>query len=302
MNAYKSNSEIIAEYRRKFLFLDANETPIDLTLFKGKYVIYVIVNIKTRQFYIGKTTNLLNRSNHYIWSYRNKCDDTSRPVIHAILSEGIENFRMYPIYISKNREELAKDEVRFVSNYMTITPNLLYNKKIPSESSEYHTKLIGYKTSISTKIKKAKWCIAINPDTKRLYLCTGMKIFGDLVGSSKDQVKNCTRRGIRHHGFYIFYFNDYDRQSIVEKRREAYKAHLQWKKANKPNFSKATFEEYLDTADIIEKALAEKSLDSLINLGYICEFLTYNDSNKFTDKEYKVTTLNNFSSFMIDSD
>ena len=34
-------------------------------------LIYNVENLRTNKIYIGKTTNLLNRANHYILEYRN---------------------------------------------------------------------------------------------------------------------------------------------------------------------------------------------------------------------------------------
>ena len=108
------NSDIISTIRSKFLLLDRDgKIPINLASFKGKGVIYCIENLKNGKRYIGKTVDLLNRSNHYILAARRNKPD-KRPFERALVDEGIENFRMYPLEVTTNRKKLADLEVEYI--------------------------------------------------------------------------------------------------------------------------------------------------------------------------------------------
>jgi hypothetical protein len=282
MSDYKTNSDIIREIRSRFLFKNFKEEPIDLNDYKGKLVIYAIKNITNGKLYIGKTSYFLNRVNHYIWGYRHPNDPSviNYPMTRIIAKEGIENFRMIPLCIVDSREDLAKLEGDYVSKLTSLGISL-YNAEFPHRNAEKSMKgMKGTPHTIETKIKKAKWVVSINPDAKSMYICTGMKIFGDLVGTGKDMVKNCTRRGIKHQGFYLIYFGKNDRDEIKNERMKLYKAHLEWKTKHKPNYHNAKFEEYLSYVDLVEKMVESHSVKCFTDMGYKCEFLTYASSGK----------------------
>lgn len=296
MKDYKTNSDIIREIRSHFLFMDPNATPINLELFKHKCVIYAIENTKTHKIYIGKTTHLLNRSNHYIWAYRHPEARIDHPVVNAIREDGIENFRMYPIHMCNTREELALAEKCYVEQYLKLRPNDLYNKMIPLGVAEFHHVGRGTPASTATKIAKGKWIVCINPDTKSMYICVGMKIFGDLVGSSKDQVKNCTRRGIKHHGFYVIYLGERDRNEVLNNRKANFERFLKWRSEFSPNYKDGTHEEFFHYVDLVETMIQTRSIKCFTDLGYKCQFLTYtdNDSNAL----YKISEIGNYNSII----
>lgn len=287
MNITERNSDKISEIREKFLVENPDsKKPLNLADFKGKMIIYVIENIKSHKLYVGKTTNLLNRCNSYIRYYRvNKGDfrnnnpylkESHRTIDRAIINDGIENFVMYPIDIAKNRMDLAKKEFEWCVKLKAIDPEFGYNEFLPDIISEVSRKNSpGKPHSISTKILKSKYIIAINPDLKRVYASTGMKIFGDFVHSSKDQVKNCARRGIRHNGYYIVYVNKIDREDIISKRKSDYDKFVEWKNANKPNYHNDKYLEYFTMVDMVDELVSSQSDEIFTKNGYSCHFIDY---------------------------
>lgn len=293
-----ANSNTIAYFRERFLFLSANRDPIDLKLFKGKCVVYAIENIKTQKTYIGKTTNILNRSNAYIYAYRNhdeKNPSSSRPIINAMLSEGIDNFMMYPLVVTPDRDSLALTERNLIVCLMRMDPNKLYNVSIPCGRDEYKmSSFKKYSQSIATKITKSKMIAAINPDTKQMYISTGMKLFSVFVGSSKDQVKNCAKRGIRHRGFYIIYLDTDYRAEVQDRRKNNQELMLKPYKEKRPNYHNDKYEEYFYFVDLANTMIDEESDKCFTDLGYTCKFLTYPDENPESVDLYKLDSTATF--------
>lgn len=278
------NSEIIQKYREKFLFATSERAPIKLKDFKGKCVVYAIENVVTKKVYIGKTTNLLNRVNHYIWLYRNGDNskyDEKRPIADAMKTEGIENFIMYPVAIAPDRDALAVTEMGIILTMKKYSPDRLYNTQVPCGTDETKYAVHGtFSQSASTKTAKSKVIIAINPEIKKAYISIGLKLFGDFVGSSKDQVKNCAKRGIRHRGYYIIYLNTDDRESVESKRKTNQEEILKPFLEKRPNYHNDKYEEYFYFVNLVDTMMEEKSEKCFRDLGYECGFIAYShDSN-----------------------
>lgn len=292
MNFDKTNSQIIEEYRSKFLCINATGDPINLKDFKDKYVVYAIENLTDHKIYIGKTSNLLNRVNHYIWAYRNKdeYDTQYREISKAIACEGIENFRMYPIYIAKNADDMSRAENYYTNALKASRPGMVYNMVEPPKKNERKNIISpgARNHSVETKMKKSKPIIALNPDTKEGYFCNGMKLFGDFVGSSKDQVKNCAKRGIRHHGYYIIYLQSFDRELVSNMRKETQKDYEDWKASHRPNDNKGTHNEYLSYVDLVDQMMSTSNTDPIINAGFKMSIIDYTPANEVSTTTYKI--------------
>ena len=241
-------------------------------------------DLNTHKLYIGKCVNLLNRSNQYTLVYRKFINgellEKLRPIENAIISEGISNFRMYPIAITDNRSELSMLERKYVIKYNTLSPSG-YNEALPSGYDKSHyNKAYGAPQTISAKIAKSKLVACINQETKDFIVSVGMKIFGDFIGSSKDQVKNCAKRGIKHRGYHIVYLNNFDRELIKNKMFQRYDSYyaIHFKDPeNDKNGYKLTknFNEYLTAVSFAETLIDEQSAEFLIENGYTCRFLSY---------------------------
>ena len=300
-----SNTDIVSAMRENFLRLNRNGDFLDISLFKKKCVVYVIENLLTHKIYIGKTVDLLNRANQYTYICRNQDEFINnpskvnmRPIEIAICNEGILNFRMYPLAIANDRIELAQMEKDFIIQYNSTDPNIGYNELIPT-GNDYipKVKLNGTPQSIPTKMKKAKLVACIDPDNKVLFISVGMKIFGDYIGSSKDQVKNCAKRAIRHRGFYIIYLNDVDRLQIKNKiyskwnNFEISKARLIQAGGTFGGYSHNKYNDYLSMVSNIEIVLDDRSAARFSESGYKCYFLTYSEDKSTS---YKIADISTF--------
>ena len=84
----------------------------------------------------------------------------------------------------------------------------------------------GLTQSADTKRKKSKMCVAINIESKILYLCDSMKLLGEMIiNKSKDIIKNTAKTQQKISGFYIFYFDLIDMSAQItafNKRYEDY--------------------------------------------------------------------------------
>lgn len=285
MSIILSNTEMVTNMRYSFLKMNRHGDPLDISDFKGKNVIYVVENLRTHKLYVGKTTNLLNRANNYTLNYRkyvNEGIESNRTIAKAINAEGIENFRMYPIALANDREELAKLEYQYIIQLNTLIP-IGYNDVIPSPYSGWKSRegCTGFSQSTETKIAKSKMVACVNQETKEFIVAIGMKIFGDYIGSSKDQVKNCAKRGIKHHDFHIIYINNYDRNDIRDKIYARYDAHYSDRHKGFDiagyNLTR-NFNGYLTALSYVELMLDDQSVQCLIDDGYNCRFLSYPSS------------------------
>lgn len=306
MNIIQSNTEIVSAMRYEFLKNDREGNPADISLLKKKYCIYVIENLRTSKIYIGKTTNIFNRANHYILEYRNFKNglplySVRRSIIQAICNEGIQNFRMYPIAIAQDRKELSIMEKQYVIEYNTLEPRG-YNQILPDGSEGWNTrKCSGISQPISAKISKSKIVACINSSTKELIISIGMKLFGDYIGSSKDQVKNCAKRGIKHRGYHIIYLNEYDRESIrnlVMKRYDEFCYKRDLCIASSTSGLRGKFSEhneklmlmnmgdYLSASSKVSLMVDDRSAEIFINDGYTCKFLSYNTNSDSIEYEF----------------
>ena len=273
------NSDIISTIRSKFLFLDRDgKIPINLASFKGKGVIYCIENLKNGKRYIGKTVDLLNRSNHYIKAYRSpeKYISENRPIQLAISSEGIENFRMYPLEVTTNRRKLADLEIEYMYKFDTLNPEKGYNTSTVKNYRSNKGKG-GHPHTVDSKISRSKLVACINPTTKKMIISVGMKLFGDIVGTSKDIIKNNAKRGSRAFGFYIIYINETDRQDILERQEKKYQYFLESCARLGKNPQANNYEEYFDFVNKVSLLVADCDASVFTDLGYECYFLTYNE-------------------------
>ena len=114
-----------------------------------------------------------------------------------------------------------------------------------------------------------------------------MKIFGDFASSSKDQVKNCARRGIRHHGYYIIYCNTHDRDFMYNKIVSKLDVYNNWRESSRPKYDNANYDTYLYFVRMVNTMMDSASASNFTSCGYKCAFITYSEkpsSTAFTIK------------------
>lgn len=171
--------------------------------------IYKIVNKNNNKVYIGKTSNISIRSSNYVRKYLEGNPD--RKIDIAIYNEGIENFYMTPIAEFSNQDEGVKLELEMISKYNSIENgyNIAYSSQVYNCTGNPHGVLHTY----YMKMSKSKYICAINNNTNEMIFATGMKLFGDYIGKTKDLVKNRAKNQTKINGYFIIYLDDNDRES-----------------------------------------------------------------------------------------
>ena len=223
--------ELLKENKEKLkCFLQEKPIPIEykIQLFDKLFgYIYCIENLKTTMKYIGSVysgwidiknphpySSLRKRASHYIYEYNSSMrqessiKNTNRPIIKAMCEYGFENFIMYPIAETTNKNH-AMAERYFINKYNTIDNG--YNT-IPGRGYNKHN---GRKLSKKDKLIRSDPIIAINLNHKEIIFSDSMKLFADFLGTSKDIIKNNNRSGRSHMGWFIFYINDEKRHYVL---------------------------------------------------------------------------------------
>lgn len=292
MQAIYSNTDIVSSMRESFLCTSLDDTtPLNINLFRDKMCIYMIENLTDHMIYIGKTVNLLNRANHYIWKIRNFNESEQdefklRTINKVMIQEGIHNFRMFPIDTAETRDELAQLERKYILQYRSYKPSVGYNDVIPCGfNTNYRAPAdMGHPHTIATKMKKSKLVACVNIHSKTFFIAVGMKIFGDLLGTTKDYVKTCAKRGGECKGFYVIYLNDTDRIAIKDEKANKLALFVKHRDNKIALYGKPMHyvfnghDTYLSVVSMIEDILDDFSVESIEKLGYQCYFLTYNEN------------------------
>lgn len=190
--------------------------------------IYCIENKTSHKKYIGSVyslisgnskpipyTQLRKRASNYLYEYNKICVNKSsakqfcRPILLAMIDEGFDNFRMYPI-AEMTRSTHSLLEKLFIDKFDTIKNG--YNRN-PAGANMHK---IGTKLMAKDKLLRSEAIIAINPNRKQLIISDSMKLFADYVGTSKDIIKNSNRNARPYKGWFIFYIDNEKRHYILE--------------------------------------------------------------------------------------
>ena len=191
--------------------------------------IYCIENKKNGKFYIGATYSLYKdvvepgefaqlkkRVNQYIYEYNEGREmvpsmrATLRPIVRAMVEEGIENFVMYPISETgyKNHNDLEKF---FINKYRAFTHG--YNTNQGGKAKMIYQKPL----SAASKKVRSQEIICINLNQKKILFSDSMKLFADYMGSTKDMIKNTVRGGNQYKGWFCFYTDWQEREDAINK-------------------------------------------------------------------------------------
>lgn len=175
------------------------------------YYIYDKNDDNERPIYIGKTLNINNRAHKYYNSVTKYYDSLTHkaPVISYLHDNGIQNFSMKILYITKDPEIASIVELGSIVRYDTIKHGL--NAHLSSNSTVYKSKDEHH------SIVKSKLFFVINPSIKKGYICTGLKLAGQVIGGiSKDNIKTAARRGVPRNGYYMYYLTYVDFELVKE--------------------------------------------------------------------------------------
>lgn len=197
--------------------------------------IYCIENTSNGKKYVGSTystwsgvenpnprTKLLKRATNYLYEYnyvkRLLANPEStpkikhrfnRPIISAMITDGWENFRMYPL-CETTRTTHKSAELFWINKLDTIANG--YNvSRVPAGINKPGRKLMAKEKQL-----RSEGVLCININQKQLLFSDSMKLFGDFMNSSKDMIKNSCRKGRPYKGWFIFYIDPEKRHFILE--------------------------------------------------------------------------------------
>ena len=277
------NKKFLEEIKRKFVVESLTDSNFpDMSKYKHKYIVYLIINRKNGMRYVGSTTDFNQRINHYIYDIVNPINSPQKIVI-AMRNEGIEDFMIVPIDMVHNRDELRAKEFEYIKLFRTTNPNYGYNMANP-RGDPVVRRGVGHLHKPITKAGKAKFIAAVNPDAKDMYVSEGMKLFADITDSTKDLVKNEAKACIRHRGYYIIYLNYNDRTALYNKTFERWEELAgimnDQRAGEKRGRNRANFNQYLEVSNMVTKMVEEETCVHFLEDGYTCHFLHYDLSGQ----------------------
>jgi hypothetical protein len=144
----------------------------------------------------------------------------------------------------------------------------------------------GLTQTADTKRKKSKMCIAINIETKILYICDSMKLIGEVViNKSKDIIKNTAKSQQKISVFYIFYFDLNDINAQINAFNERYKDY-----SGRGGYKRGRENEY----NLLSTMICNRDWNQLLNL-FNAKILRYIDEEPFYEiKEIQKDENDNF--------
>lgn len=174
--------------------------------------IYKIVNFKDDRVYVGKTSDLRRRALNYVNEYLK--GETSRKLPKAFHDLGFQYFLMFPLEIAFTEESAEFKERYYIDKFDSIENG--FNSAKNSAPTFVNRKRPSVPQTLYSKMIKSKLVAGIKTDTNEIVFATGLKLFGDLIGRSKDEIKSAAKRETRLNGYFIYYMNstDFSKQLI----------------------------------------------------------------------------------------
>jgi len=188
--------------------------------------IYCIENLLNGKKYIGSTyslnigvansgpmASLQKRASQYIYEYNKALKSKGvkkihRPIIQAMIDEGIENFIMYPI--AETLQPVHTDmENYFINLYDTIKNGYNLDEAINTRKTSRSN------LSAKEKLLRSEPIIAVNMNQQKLIFSDSMKLFADYLHTTKDLIKNANRTGKPYRGWFIFYIDSVKREDVL---------------------------------------------------------------------------------------
>lgn len=195
--------------------------------------VYGIINMKTLELYIGsvystysdvkspqKYSALKKRVTNYLYDYHKlkaqletggELDNRfTRPLIRALVEDGIENFVMFPI-----AETTEANHVEMEKKFIKKAKGNFDSYNVHTKGSNQHKE--GVPMSEQSKKDRSEPIILVNPVVGVIMESDSLKLAGDFFGSSKDMMKNTVRRGRTYKNWYIFYADKEKRDDLFNK-------------------------------------------------------------------------------------
>lgn len=185
---------------------------------KEIYWIYKITNMINNKVYIGKTNNIKNRIKNYINIF---CKgEINNKIDKAINKYGITNFNISILEIAYTNYSADVKEKYYIDLYnSTIEGYNVNNGGGHSNLKKSHTSV---KQTLYSKMAKSKLICAINPEMNEFIFSTGLKLFGDYIGRSKDNIKSAAKRETKIDGYFIYYLNNIDYNNQISNALSKY--------------------------------------------------------------------------------
>lgn len=247
---------------------------------KEIFWIYKIINLKDDRVYIGKTNNIRQRALNYINEYLK--GDISRKLTQGFQELGIGKFLMFPIEIAYSEQSAEAKEKYYIDLNDSINDGFnVYNNSAPTKKKRIRP---AVPHTLYSKMIRSKLISAINTETREVIFSTGLKLFGDYINRSKDEVKSAAKRETRLEGFFIYYLNASDFRSQIEdaiskiKRNSVYEDY------------KLQYHDFIKYSKILKDILKSSSLNGF---DFTLKFIT--QSNDPCGYEFK--NINDFFDF-----
>lgn len=175
--------------------------------------VYKIINITNNKVYIGKTKKLRQRALNYISAYLKGDMDTN--IFKAINTYGIRSFIMTPLEFALKGSSASIKEKYYIDKYDSIENG--YNKCLGSaDYDKREGSSVSTPQTLFSKFIKSKFVAAISPAENEIIFSTGLKLFGLVIGRSKDEIKSSAKRETKLDGYFIYYLNTEDFESQID--------------------------------------------------------------------------------------
>lgn len=244
--------------------------------------VYCIENILTGKLYIGATINFPRRVSEYIRFNQSPANYSTklRIIDKAMIDDGIENFKIYPIRECASELNLAYWELYYIWKYNTMIPNG-YNEsfntsgrvKARPKDKPYPK---GIKPSASNRKKRSRPAIAINLDSRKMYISDSMKLLAkNVFNCDRSEVSHAARAGSTIRGYYVYYIDVLSANSDIDHAISLYSQAIDRRRNNN---------QYLELKDII----ITEGLNFFKRNNFKIYTLEYSDDsdNRFILKEF----------------
>lgn len=208
---YQETLDEMRRMRENFVDYDLSKIPAEPGERYG--FIYAIQNLRNGKMYIGSTKDYYERAATYIRKYRNPQNLTTTRLIHkAMLEEGIENFRMFPLYQCNSENSLRDLESLYMTDFNTLYPN------------GYNTTTMTSSLTHTAKIRrmKSRPMIAVNPKDKTMYVAESSSLIAKHVFDNADRsiMVRDAKLGISFRDYYFYYLDPKTCKENIDRKLE----------------------------------------------------------------------------------